>query len=314
MSTNVCASTGYNHLNPAKIFDQSEVQKLLNTFNLALLCKIANTFKGDLLSNTSLILTDTKTMQDVGVVSCNLDAQGTNLQVTLYVDGKSVPFVGTHTRPVTYQQMFDNMRNHRMPIDSPAEIAKIIEQHLRDDIDDLMHELIDGPLAEFKANFKHKPKGNPTVPATTTVPMSVRKSSGCVVFRITKKRNVEFLLVTSTSGKGWVMPKGGVEFHLDERTSAVKETLEEAGAIVSAGSELGKYRYVKNGIMNDVVMFAALFQEYAADWLEENKRERAWFKLDKALSKLDPYLGAFLVDVASMVEANEIHENAKRAN
>ena len=58
-------------------------------------------------------------------------------------------------------------------------------------------------------------------------------------------------------------------------------------------------------------MYVALYVEDAKEWPEENKRERKWCKLDKALEKVDQYLGAFLVDVAGMVEANEIHEDAK---
>ena len=141
--------------------------------------------------------------------------------------------------------------------------------------------------------------------------MLTRISSGCVIFRNTRKGNVEFLLVTSSNGKSWVLPKGGVEFGMTPRESAAKECLEEAGVLVNVGAKLGEYRYARNGILNQVTMYVALYVEDAKEWPEENKRERKWCKLDKALEKVDQYLGAFLVDVAGMVEANEIHENAK---
>ena len=140
--------------------------------------------------------------------------------------------------------------------------------------------------------------------------MLTRKSSGCVVFNVTDGK-VEILLVTSSSGKEWVFPKGGVEMELTERASAAKEVYEEAGVVGDVGRKLGDYRYIKNGQIQEVAMFAMKYTGEAEDWPEANKRERKWFKPKKAIAKVDPYLAPFIWDVVSNLEASFAHEARK---
>ena len=143
--------------------------------------------------------------------------------------------------------------------------------------------------------------------------MLTRKSSGCVVFKIDQGQ-VEILLVTSTSGKEWVFPKGGVEMNLTERASAAKEVYEEAGVHGEVGVKLGTCRYIKNGQIQLVTMFAMRYTGEAEDWPEAAKRDRRWFKPRKAMNKLDPYLAPFVYDVMEAVEANLAHENRKQVS
>jgi len=141
--------------------------------------------------------------------------------------------------------------------------------------------------------------------------MLTRKSSGCVVFRFDENARIEILLVTSSSGKEWVHPKGGVELNLTERASAAKEVYEEAGVLGDVGRKLGEYRYVKNGQMQEVTMFAMQYTEDAADWPEADKRDRKWFSPKKAMNKVDQYLAPFIYDVVSNLEAHFQHEARK---
>jgi 8-oxo-dGTP pyrophosphatase MutT (NUDIX family) len=141
--------------------------------------------------------------------------------------------------------------------------------------------------------------------------MLTRKSSGCVVFKIDQGQ-VEILLVTSTSGKEWVFPKGGVEMNLTERASAAKEVYEEAGVLGEVGMKLGTCRYIKNGQIQLVTMFAMQYTGEAEDWPESTKRDRRWFKPRKAMAKLDPYLAPFVYDVMEAVEATRAHESRKQ--
>lgn len=141
--------------------------------------------------------------------------------------------------------------------------------------------------------------------------MLTRKSSGCVVFRFDENAKVEILLVTSSSGKEWVHPKGGVELNLTERASAAKEVYEEAGVLGDVGRKLGSYRYIKNGQIQEVTMFAMQYTGDAAEWPEAHKRERKWFNPKKAMSKVDMYLAPFIYDVVSNLEAHFHHEARK---
>lgn len=141
--------------------------------------------------------------------------------------------------------------------------------------------------------------------------MRTRKSSGCVVFRITESNKIEILLVTSSNGKEWVFPKGGVEINLTERASAAKEVYEEAGVLGDVGQKLGSYRYVKNGQMQEVTMYAMQYSKDADTWPEANKRERKWFKAEKAMEKVDQYLAPYIYDVLDAIEANFEHEARK---
>lgn len=141
--------------------------------------------------------------------------------------------------------------------------------------------------------------------------MLIRKSSGAVVFNITDANKIEILLVTSSSGKEWVFPKGGVELNLSARASAAKEVYEEAGVEGNIGMKLGDYRYIKNGQIQEVTMFAMQYTGEAADWPEENKRDRKWFSPKKAMSKVDPYLAPFIFDITTNIEAHFAHEARK---
>lgn len=140
--------------------------------------------------------------------------------------------------------------------------------------------------------------------------MRTRKSSGCVVFRFNEGK-LEILLITSSSAKEWVFPKGGVEIDLTERASAAKEVYEEAGVLGNVGMKLGSYRYVKNNQMQEVTMYAMQYTGDAADWPEADKRTRKWFKASKAIQKVDAYLAPYIADVVLASKANAEHEARK---
>lgn len=130
-----------------------------------------------------------------------------------------------------------------------------------------------------------------------------RKSSGCVVYRFNQDGigELEILLVTNRSGKEWVFPKGGVEPDMTPRDSAVKEVYEEAGVTGIIGPKLGKYRYVKDGVMQKVNMYAMRYSNDTEDWPEQDIRTRQWFPIDRAEKKLNEFLVPFLHDLRKTV-------------
>lgn len=126
--------------------------------------------------------------------------------------------------------------------------------------------------------------------------MQVRKSSGCVIYK-ESKGEIKILLVTSSSGKDWVFPKGGIEARMTKRSSAAKEVYEEAGVEGEVGVKLGKYRAFRNNRISEVTVFAMQYTGETADWPEANRRKRRWFKPEQAMKALGPFLAPFVVDL-----------------
>lgn len=112
------------------------------------------------------------------------------------------------------------------------------------------------------------------------------KQSGVIPYRRRKGR-LELLMVTSTSRKRWIIPKGVKEPHLSPRKSAVKEAWEEAGIRGKVSRDaIGAYRYRKWGGTCTVKVFTMEVREVLGQW-EENFRDRAWFSHREALRRID---------------------------
>jgi phosphohistidine phosphatase len=110
--------------------------------------------------------------------------------------------------------------------------------------------------------------------------------SGVIPFR---KHNgkLEVLMITSSSGKRWVIPKGVKERYLSPKASAIKEAWEEAGIRGRVSrTPIGAYRYKKWGGTCIVEVFTMQVRQVAGNW-EENFRDRQWFSLREALSRID---------------------------
>ncbi|SEF84539.1 histidine phosphatase family protein [Marinobacterium lutimaris] len=102
--------------------------------------------------------------------------------------------------------------------------------------------------------------------------------SGVIPYRFSSGGRLELLLITSSSGRSWGVPKGIVEPGLTPQESAAKEALEEAGVQGKVHPELlGCYRQPKWGAECDVELFAmrvdSLIED--ADW-DEDHRCRRW--------------------------------------
>lgn len=112
--------------------------------------------------------------------------------------------------------------------------------------------------------------------------------SAVIPFRRTKA-GTEVLIIGSSSGRHWVVPKGIIEPGLSPARSAMTEAREEAGVEGSTGDEpLGSYRYEKWGATCDVAVYAMevsrVLQEGA--W-EENHRNRRWVPAEEAAALLN---------------------------
>ena len=103
-------------------------------------------------------------------------------------------------------------------------------------------------------------------------------------------------LVTSSSGKRWVIPKGCIEPGTTAGEMALQEAWEEAGLVgVLQNEPAGSYLYEKLGSRYHVTVFFLRVTEVAESWPEMSLRQRAWLKPAQALARLDdPGLQAIL--------------------
>lgn len=112
---------------------------------------------------------------------------------------------------------------------------------------------------------------------------------------------VEVLLVTSRGTGRWVLPKGNTIKGLSPHAAAAQEAYEEAGiegAVCPA--PLGDYRYrkqLKSGasLMMEVRVFPLAVTGELDEWPEGGQRERQWFSLADAVTRVDePELKALI--------------------
>jgi 8-oxo-dGTP pyrophosphatase MutT (NUDIX family) len=86
-------------------------------------------------------------------------------------------------------------------------------------------------------------------------------------------------LVKSSSGRGWVIPKGHIEPGQTAREAALQEAWEEAGVRgVLEDAPVDSYQYEKNGAIYHVVVFLMHVTEAAATWPEDHRRTRRWIR------------------------------------
>ncbi|MCU7835878.1 MAG: NUDIX hydrolase [gamma proteobacterium symbiont of Taylorina sp.] len=96
------------------------------------------------------------------------------------------------------------------------------------------------------------------------------------------------MLVTSSSNKHWVVPKGIIDPGLSALESAEKEALEEAGIVGSSHEELiGHYVCEKWGAQCSVEVYAMQVDRVLSElqW-QESHRKRLWVDIDQAISRI----------------------------
>ena len=100
-------------------------------------------------------------------------------------------------------------------------------------------------------------------------------------------RDGQICLVTSSSGKRWVIPKGMIDPGKTPAEMALQEAWEEAGVLGTLGGVLGTYQYEKYGGTCLVTVYAMQVHEVRDGWPERTLRRRAWLALDEALALIE---------------------------
>jgi|ERR1700677_2479695 len=96
-------------------------------------------------------------------------------------------------------------------------------------------------------------------------------------------------LITSRSGKRWVVPKGRLEPNKTLEQIALQEAWEEAGLVGYLEDQaVGSYQYRKAGCLFHVTVYLMQVTEMAKHWPEVGLRQRIWVSEDKAHKRVDP--------------------------
>jgi len=118
-------------------------------------------------------------------------------------------------------------------------------------------------------------------------PSSTYDQSGVIPFWV-RNKEIQIMLITSRSGKRWVIPKGIIESDLTSLESAEKEAFEEAGVLGKAhASAIGKYQYKKRGGTCTVEVFLLKVERVLEAWPESQLRQREWLKVKGAIKRVD---------------------------
>lgn len=115
----------------------------------------------------------------------------------------------------------------------------------------------------------------------------------------------EVLLVTTRDTGRWVVPKGWPMPGKRDCDAAAIEAMEEAGAVGSVDEEpFGGFRYFKRRAghfdLVEVTAYRLRVAELLRKWPEQSKRQRRWFKPDRAAELVqEPGLAALLLKIAA---------------
>jgi 8-oxo-dGTP pyrophosphatase MutT (NUDIX family) len=101
-------------------------------------------------------------------------------------------------------------------------------------------------------------------------------------------RNGQLCLVTSRSGKRWVVPKGCIEAGKTAGEVALQEAWEEAGLVGLLQHEpIGSYVYEKDGLTCHVIVFLMTVTEAVENYPEAGMRQRVWVPIGQALARIE---------------------------
>ena len=117
--------------------------------------------------------------------------------------------------------------------------------------------------------------------------MSLVKQSGVIPYRVQQGR-IEILLITSSKGKRWIIPKGWIKPFKSVAHSAAEEALEEAGILGAIQTPaIGAYEHLKWGLPCRVEVFLMQVETELEYWLEGDRRQRQWLSLTQAVKRIE---------------------------
>jgi len=128
--------------------------------------------------------------------------------------------------------------------------------------------------------------------------------SGALAYRLDRKGEPRVLVLTTSKGKHWGIPKGRVEPQLSFGDNAAKEAFEEAGILGEvAANSAGMYRTTKRltacETVIEVWVYLMKVTRTLDDFPEKGQREIKWVRCDEAAKLLrEPLLAKLCQDLA----------------
>ena len=118
--------------------------------------------------------------------------------------------------------------------------------------------------------------------------MSMPREPKCVSqAAVVAVMNGRVCLITSSSGKRWLVPKGNLQKGRDLRETAAQEAWEEAGLVGRVTNRpLGRYQFIKLGCLHEVVVFRMHVRNAKRDWPERRQRRRRRMRPHKAAERI----------------------------
>ncbi len=114
----------------------------------------------------------------------------------------------------------------------------------------------------------------------------------------------EVALITSSDGKRWIVPKGGIERGETPSESARREALEEAGLRGRVSRRcVARIRYRKARGVCRIDFFLMRVTEVLESWHEDDVRRRRWVPLAEAQRRVDERLRGVLKDARASIRA-----------
>jgi 8-oxo-dGTP pyrophosphatase MutT (NUDIX family) len=133
------------------------------------------------------------------------------------------------------------------------------------------------------------------------------RQAAVIPFRIRDER-VEIALITTLSGKRWVIPKGSLDEGEQSRDAAIRETKEEAGLIGDVERRpLGHYRFRRSNERYVVEVYLMRVTTVLDYWLEARVRRRRWIAIDEAAALVGTELQPFVHLVGRLVQSGKGH-------
>jgi len=130
----------------------------------------------------------------------------------------------------------------------------------------------------------------------------VHRKAAVIPYRIRRKR-LEVALVTTSRGKGWIVPKGTVGQGEEARDAAIREAEEEAGLLgVLPRKPLGCYEHVNGDGPCRVDVYLMRVTNVLDHWLEDRRRRRRWMGIRDAAACVRKELRQFVHAVEGVVE------------
>lgn len=100
--------------------------------------------------------------------------------------------------------------------------------------------------------------------------------------------NGRVCMVTSSSGRRWVIPKGQIDPGHTPGQAALQEAWEEAGLLGTLDPEpVGSYVYEKFGRDHLVLVYRMNVLDVRDQWPERSLRQRAWLSADNAIDRVE---------------------------